>query len=232
MKKGVNILAIIAIVMVVIAVAIVLVVGFLRKPAASGNIGGSLQDTLGYSALHLETIDQFSEFAKEGEYECHLGDDRSGGSVYGVPVLGQNAVVTYYFDAQGKTKDFEAFYYLNADIINLDSIEVKEISLEELADLCRETVGRFCMMFNCSDVPDMYLANQDGTFTLVEKTENFQSLADGLSNLKFSIRDENGYLWELSLYAHEGLITANIRKYFNVKETLEYIANISLYEEE
>lgn len=232
MKKGVNILAIIAIVIVVIAVAIVLAVGFFRKPAASGNISGSLKDALGYSALHLETIDQFSEFAKKGEHECHFGNDRSGGSIYGVPVLGQNAVVTYYFDAQGKTTDFEAFYYINADIINLDSVEVKDTSLEDIADLCRETVGRFCMMFNCSEVPDLYLRNQDGTFTLIENTTNFQSLIDGSSYLKFSIRDENGYLWELSLYANEGLITANIRKYFNVKETLDYLANISLYEEE
>lgn len=231
MKKGVNIFAIIAIVLGLIAAAVVLVI-FLRKPATVDNNNGTKQDVLGYSALHLETIDQFSEFAKKGEYECHLGSDRSGGSIYHVPVLNQDAVVTYYFDAQGNTSDFEAFYYLNADIVNLDEINAVEVSLEDIADLCRETVGRFCLMFDCSDVPDMYLTNEDGSFTLVEDNASFQSLADGLSYLTFSIRDENGYLWELSLYANDGLVTANIRKYFNVEETLGYIANISLYEEE
>ena len=87
-------------------------------------------------------------------------------------------------------------------------------------------------MFDFSDIPDIYLTNQDGTFTLVEDNANFKNLADGLSYLTFSIRDESGYLWELSLYSNDGLVTANIRKYFNVEETLGYIANISLYEEE
>ena len=231
MKKGVNIFAILGVVLALIAVAIVLVI-ILKEPAPVDNTDESKPDVLGYSALHLETIEQFSKFAEQGEYECHLGDDRSGGSIYHVPVLGQDAVVTYYFDAQGKTTDFEAFYYLNADIVNLDEITSVEISLEELADLCREMVGRFCLMFDFSDIPDIYLTNQDGTFTLVEDNANFKNLADGLSYLTFSIRDESGYLWELSLYSNDGLVTANIRKYFNVEETLGYIANISLYEEE
>lgn len=231
MKKGVNIFAIIAVVLGLIAAGALLAY-FLREPASTDITAGSKQDMFGYSALHLETIDQFSEFAKEWEYECHLGNDRSGGSIYHVSILGQDAVVTYYFDTQGNTTDFEAFYYLNADIINLDEINTVDVSLEEIADLCRETVRRFCLMFDCSEVPDMYLTNQDGTFTLVEDNASFQSLADGLSYLTFSIRDETGYLWELSLYANEGLVTANIRKYFNVEETLGYIANISLYEEE
>lgn len=231
MKKGVNIFAILAILLGLI-IAGALLVYFLREPASTDIIAGSKQDMFGTSALHLETIDQFSEFAGKGEYECHLGNDRSGGSIYHVPLLGQEAVITYYFDAQGKTTDFEAFYYLNAEIENLDSITPNEVTLEELAALCRDTVGRFCLMFGCDSVPDMYITNQDGTFTLVEDKTSFQSLADGLSYLKFSVRDEQAYLWELSLYANEGLITANLRKYFNVEETLGYVANISLYEEE
>ncbi len=231
MKKGVNIFVIIAVALGLIAVVAVLMI-FLGKPAPVDNDAGVNQDVLGYPALNLETIDQFSEFAKDGGYECHLGDDRSGGSIYHIPVLGQDAVVTYYFDSNGTTTDFEAFYYLNADIIDPESITANEVSLEEIADICRETVSRFCLMFGCSVVPDMYLTNQDGTFTIAEGDESFQGLVEGVSYLTFSIRDENGYFWELSLYANDGLISANIRKFFNVEETLNYIANISLYEEE
>lgn len=255
MKKSVKLFVIVAVLVALIATVIVLAI-FLKEPENvdqnDGSDGvsnvvsdgdsdvtpegenqvGPQMDVLGYSALHLETIEQFSEFAESGEYECHLGNDQSGGSIYHVSILGQDAVVTYYFDDKGKTTDFEAFYYLNADIENLDSITVNDISLEEISDLCQETVSRFCLMFECVDVPDIYLSNQDGTFTLIENAANFQSLADGLSYLAFSIRDESGYLWELNLYSNEGLITANVRKYFNVEETKNYIANISLYEGE
>ena len=230
MKKGINIFVIIAIVLGLI-VAGVLLAYFLRKPASTEISAVSKQDMFGASALHIETIDQFTKFSEDGNYECHLGNDRSGGSIYKVPVLGQEAVVTYYFDAQGKTTDFEAFYYLNATIENLDSITINEVTEEELASLCRDTVGRFCLMFGCDSVPDMYITNQDGTFTLVENTTSFQSIADGLSYLKFSVRDENGYYWELTLYSNDGLITVNVRKFFNIEETLGYVANISLYEE-
>lgn len=231
MKKGVNIIAILAIVLAVIAVGVVLFL-FLRKPATPDDTKVSKQDALGYSALHLETIEQFSEFAEQGKYECHLGNDRSGGSIYNVPVLGRYAVITYYFDEQGNTKDFEAFYYLNADIVDLDNINTYEVSTEELAEICRETISNFCTMFDCDTDAAVYLSNEDGTFTLVENAASFQGLIDGTSYLQFSIRDQAGFYWELNVYANEGLISANLRKYFNVEETLEYVANISLYEEE
>lgn len=231
MKKNVNIIAILAIALAVIIVGVALFL-FLRKPATLDDTKVSKQDALGYSALHLETIEQFSEFAEQGKYECHLGNDRSGGSIYNVPVLGRYAVITYYFDEQGKTKDFEAFYYLNADMVGLDNVNTYDVSIEELAEMCNETVSNFCMMFDCNTDVDVYLSNDDGTFTLAENAESFQGLIDGNSYLQFSIRDQSGYYWELNIYANECLFTANVRKYFNVEETLEYIANISLYEEE
>ena len=82
------------------------------------------------------------------------------------------------------------------------------------------------------DPTGMWIDNEDGTFTLVENAASFQGLIDGSSYLQFSIRDQAGCYWELNVYANEGLISANLRKYFNVEETLEYVANISLYEEE
>ena len=230
MKKGVNIFAIAAIVLGVIVVAIVLML-VLRKPAQANSAGGVGQMELGYSALHLETIDQFSAFAKEGKYECHLGEDNSGGSIYHVSMLGQEAVVTYYFDAQGNTTDFEAFYYLNAKTVTFDNIELVEMTQEELGALCTDTVGKFCMMLDFGGVADVYLTNQDGTFTLVESDEDYQSVIDGSAYLSFTIRDRDGYLWELVLSDNEGLLMANVSKYFNVAETKDYIANISLYEE-
>lgn len=233
-NKGVNILAILAVVLVlaVIGVALVLI---LREPAddGSGSINGGYGSAeLDTTVLKLDTVEQFQEFAEAGGYECHIGDDLSGGSVYGVPLLGAETVVTYYFDEQGQTKDFETFYLLNAAMTDSEEITAEQLTTEELALSATDTLEQFCMMFGCELSQDLYLENTDGTFTLVESSEDFQAIMDGTAILRFSIRDAEGYYWKLTLSSAEGLVSVNIRKYFDVEACMDYIANISLYEEE
>ena len=231
-NKGVNILAILAAVLAlaVIGVALVLV---LREPAddGSGSINGGYGSAeLDTTVLKLDTVEQFQEFAEAGGDECHVGADLSGGSVYGVPLLGVEAVVTYYFNEQGQTTDLETFYYLNANITHSENVTVEEITTEELAVSVTDTVERFCMMFGCELSQDLYLENFDGTFTLVASSEDFQAIMDGTAILRFSIRDAEGYYWKLMVSSTEELISVNIRKNFDVEKCLEYVANISLYE--
>lgn len=229
-KKGVNILAILAVVLVLVIIGVVLAF-VLKEPVANkGNGMGGVD--LSFDVLHLENIEDFRAFAETGDYECHIGDDLTGGSVYRVPLLGEEAIVTYYFDRQGNTTDFQAFYFLNADVADEENMEITVMTTEELAVAARDAVERFCMMFGCDFVPDIYLANVDGTFTLLENDSDFQSVKEGTSNLIFSIRAEDGYFWELMISASEDLVSANITKYFDLKESMGYVANISLYEEE
>lgn len=230
-KKGVNIIAILAVVLVLVMIGVILAL-VLETPSDNKNSGGSGSIDLSSKVLELETIEQFREFSKSGCYECDVGEDQSGGSVYRVPVLGEETVVTYYFDEQGKTTDFQAFYFLNANISDEENMNVKEITVEELATAARDTVEKFCLMFGCGFVPDLYLTNADGTFTPIESDADFQSLKEGNAELIFSIRAQDGFYWELTISAEEDLISANICKYFNVVESMDYVANISLYEEE
>ena len=160
-----------------------------------------------------------------------MGSDGSGGSIYGVPVLGEDAVITYYFDKQGNTTDFQAFYYLNADVSPVENFSVKPLTTQELADGINGAVAQFCTMFEYNIVPTLYLSNTDGTFVKVEDDSAFQRIAEGGASLTFSIRDKEGYFWKLSVSATGELISANIRKYFDKEKTKNYVANISLYEE-
>ena len=229
-KKGINILAILIAVVVLVIVGVVLAV-VLKKPAEdqaqSGGMGGV---DLGEKVLHLTTIDEFRQYAESGNLECSLGTDMSGGSIYKVPLLGEQTMVTYYFDAQGNTTDFEAFYFLNADITAMENLEIKAMTTEELSKKAWEVIDNFCLMFGCSPDADIYLTNHDGTFTLLENEAGFQAVAEGNSDLMFSIRAKDGYFWELTIAAAEGLVSVNICKYFNLEESLNYVANISLYE--
>lgn len=233
-KNGVNIIAILATALVAMVAGVFL---FWESRSTKGNTDDPNGDGLGAvdyagEALALEDIEQFREFAEVGSYECYVLDDNSVGSVYRAPLLGEETVITYYFDDQGKTTDFQAFYYLNANILDEENMTVEEITLEEIATKVRDIVERFCLMFSCDFVPDIYLTNTDRTFSLIQSDTDFQKIADGSSILTFSIRAKDGYFWELTISSAEELISAQITKYFNVEETMSYVANISLYEEE
>lgn len=231
-RKSVNIIAILAIILTVVIVSLVLFF-WLRTPKEDrDSAGGAGGMNLGETALQLETIDQFRRFAESGSYECYLGDDFSGGSIYKVPLLEVDTVVTYYFDKEGKTTDFEAFYYLNADVNDKESMNIEEITVQELATAAYDVIDRFCLLFGCERVAELFLTNEDGTFKLVESEADFQGVADGFSDLSFSVRAKDGYFWELTISANEKLVSVHICKYFNKEESMGYVANISLYEEE
>lgn len=232
-KKGVNLLAIIGIALVAVILGVVLLF-VLRAPkndTPPPSSGGMGSIDLGASALKLETIDQFQAFAESGNYECSVGADKSGGSISKVPLLGQETIVTYYFDKQGNTTDFEAFYFLNANI-NDQNMEIQEMTTEQLAEAAWDTLETFCLMFSCDVISEVYLENADGSFTLIEDDGDFQSVAEGTAWMTFSIRDQEGYFWELTISTAEELVSANVKKYFNVEESMNYVANISLYEGE
>lgn len=230
-KKGVNILAILAIVVILVIVG--LVVFLTRGPSTEPNSnGGRGGETWELTVLCLETADQFRSFAQEGEYECHIGEDLSGGSVYKVPLLGEETIATYYFDQQGNTTDMHAFYFLNSDITDEENMEIRELTTEELAREIREALDKFCMMFNCSPTEALYLSNADDTYSRIESDEDFRAIAEDGARLIFSIRAKDGYFWELTISAAEELVSVNICKYFNKEESMSYVANISLYEEE
>lgn len=233
-SKGINLFAALGIalaVIVVIVVVLVLVLGNSgNTPAAAG--GGAGGAELGEPALKLNSLDEFQKFAKDEGYEHYVGEDLSGGSMIGVTILGEQAIVTYYFNEQKIANGLEAFYYFNTDVMEEGERQLTELKPEELTMKCRDAAERFCMMFGCNEVPDLYISNYDGSFTKVESDGDFQSILDATGELRLSARDQEGYFWQLSVSGVDGVISANIQKYFDREATKDYVANISLYEEE
>lgn len=179
----------------------------------------------------IKSTEEFDTFVDKYKYQFGMVDDKSVASIYDVSFLGENSYATFYFDSNGKTTDLSLFYYLNAVEKN-DEFDITELSLEDLADKSRAAIEKFCKMFDCDFSTDLYLANNDGTFTKVESDENFQTIVDRTSYLDFSLRDKNGYYWLLRISYEENLAVVNISKYFNIDEYKDHVANISLYEGE
>lgn len=232
-SKGINLFALLGIVLGVIAVVVVLVIVLGNSGGAApvgGGGAGSLE--LGERALQLESITEFREYAKAEGYQAEASDELGVGSIIGVPIMGEQAVVTYYFDGQGKTTDLNAFYFFNGDATAEVDPGMTELTAEDLAMKTRDAAERFCMMFGCNFVPDLYLYNYDGTFTKVESDADFAGIAQGTGELQLSIRDREGYFWQMSVSSMEGLASVNVRKFFDVDATKDYVASISLLEEE
>lgn len=230
-KKGVNIIAILAIILVLVVVGIILAIVLSKQKAPDGaDLPAYGQEDR--SMLELESREAFLAYSEEGEYECVMATDMPFGSIFDVPLMEQRAVVTYQFDEQGKTTELRAFYYLNSEFSEDEVQEIWEITVGELSDATIGAVESFCGMFGCTEIPDIYLTNNDGTFTKIEEDTDFQAIADGSSELRFGIRDEEGYFWELTVRLNGELYVVAVDKYFNVEEMLPYVADISLYEEE
>lgn len=227
-KKGINIIVFIAIAVVVVAAIVLIIV--LKTPDDREMNGENSLEKIEESVFNLQTIEQFDKFAKSGKYEYSIGDDRSGGSILSIPVLGMDAVVTYYFDSQGNTTDLEAFYYFNAGMTEGEISSVEEITNDDVAISVKDTIREFCLMFGCNFVPDYYFTNDDGTFTKIEADSDFQKIIDESAYIRFSVRDKDGYYWELTISASHGLIGVSLNKYFDIAGYMDYVANISLYE--
>ncbi len=180
---------------------------------------------------NIRSVDEFKSILSNESFEYELATDNSGGSIYGVDFLGNNTYITYYFDKEGKTSDFSWTYYLNM-IEDEDTYEIEEINFDLLAEKTYTAVEGFCSMFDFNAKVDLYLTNNDGTFTKIESNENFRTILDEQSYLDFSIRDVDGYYWLMRVSYNGELAYVNIYKYFDVQMYLGYEANISLYEED
>lgn len=177
----------------------------------------------------LKTADEFEDFFKDNKYEYDIADDKSIGSAFNVDFLGENMSITYYFDKSGSSTECALAYYINMEV-HEESYDVLDIDSKLLSEATYSAIEELCSLFQCKFNGNLYLTNEDGSFTKIEADENFQDILDKNSYIDFSIRDKEGYYWLMRVSYDGELACINIYKDFNIESCLDYVANISLYE--
>ncbi len=199
------------------------------------NLGQGGAGTVGeeanqYMALNFATVSDLEEYVAKNKCTYDMPATKEGATIEGFPFGDYTATVTYAFDKQGKATQLSAWYMLNADIVE-EELVVKSLTVEQFEEAVIKNLNLFCNVLEYELSADLYKSNADGTFTQIKQTEDYQSVMNGESGLDFSIRGRDGCFWILRIVADGDLYTAEIEKYYDVEKYLDYVANISLYEE-
>lgn len=220
-------------ILLVIAIVIVGVFFIKKGETDSSNITDNKENEVQKTVTELLSIEEVEKFAKENKIEYNMGLDKSGATLCNASLLDEHYNITYFFDGNGKSTELSINSILNATVDENDFIlEITDITADSLSQKVWKIIYSLCDMLNCTLTTNLYLSNDDGTFTAIETEQDFQRIIDGTAFLSFSVRDKDGMYWVLRVSSNDSLISMQINKYFDKNQYIDYFANISLYEEE
>ncbi len=226
MKRKLIIIISVVFVLVLIVVGVVAFFGWNKK---DDNPDQTTTEAFELSVTSLETFKELETFCNDNDCVYYASVDKMVATIDDIVFYGRNVFITYYFDNAGNAQELEVVHYLNTS--TEEDAEVKEFTLDEFYSESIKAIDNFADMFGCERKAKIYATNNDGTFTEITNTESIRKVYKGEAYIRFAIRDVNGRLWLMFINSDNGLYGANIRKFYNVQENLDEIADISLYKQ-
>ncbi len=228
MKK--RILIILSIIMVV--AVIVCGILFFSGDKNNSNDKDEVNSPETVSILDISTVSEYEELVKTLKNETGITNDKLFATIYNFEFLNQTATITYSFDDKGNAYEYVAYFNLLSTRDGVEEgDEIPKPSAEQLEKKSNEVLTSFCKMFGCELPENIYVYNDDGTFFESKELSAFQNIVDEKGFLCFTLRDSQGSFYEFTMTYTQGLYSGTLTKHYDKDDYIDYVANISLYDE-
>lgn len=227
MKKRILIIVLI----ILIVAAIIFGIFFFAGDKKNEN-NGEVNSPETVSILDVRTVAEYEDLVKTIENESGITNDKLFATVYDFDFLGETATLTYSFSNDGNIYEYAAYFNLLTTREGVEEgQEIPKPSAEEIKKKTEELLTAFCKMHDCELPQNIYVYNNDGTFSDCSDISAYQNLVNEAGYLCFTLRDAEGSFYELVAEYSQGLYSATLTKHYDKDSYMEYVANISLYDE-
>lgn len=222
----------ILIIILIILIVATIIGGIIFLTGDKKNNGDEAENTETLSILDISTVSEYEAFTKSLKNEHGITNDKLYATIFDFDFLGETATITYSFDGDGNIYEYDVYVDLISTVEGLEEgQEIPKPSAEELKTRTEEILTSFCKMYGCELPENIYVYNNDGTFSDCKDISAYQNLADEVGFLCFTLRDIEGSFFEFTMSYSEGLYSGTLTKHYDKDNYMEYVANISLYDE-
>lgn len=228
MKKRILIILLIIVVVVAIVCGAIFFTGDKNNNNGKENVNSP--ETV--SILDINTVSEFEELSKTLENETGIANDKLLATIFDFEFLNEKATISFSFDDKGNAYEYAAYFNLLSSLEGIkEGEEIPKPDAEKLQKKSTEVLTAFCKMFDCELPDNIYVYNNDGTFSDCKDISAFQNIVDEKGFLCFTLRDSQGSFYEFVMTYEQGLYSGTLTKHYDKDSYIDYVANISLYDE-
>lgn len=224
---------------IVLSIVLVLAVGILvvvlcqkKEPAGSEDISKLPTEIQSFEdkVLSVSNYDEFNALVESEELEVYYYQNNEGAEVVEFAFWTFPSDMSVSFDKEKNVNEI-SIYSQVCDITEYKP-EMNNRTLEdEVYDECREIISNFAGIFGVDYTQGLRLTGYNGEFFDVAEASDMYSFLNCEAYIHFAVRDEVGCYYVMHISLFETTIEVEIVKHCDVETYLDYIANITLYEE-
>lgn len=231
MKKRILIILLIILVVAAIVCGIIFFTGD-KNNSNNDNSKDEVNSPETVSILDIHTVSEFEALSKTLENETGISNDKLLATIFDFEFLNETATISFSFDDKGNAYEYAAYFKLLSSLEGVkEGDEIPKPDAEKLQKKSNDVLTSFCKMFDCELPENIYVYNNDGTFSECKDLSAFQNIADEKGYLCFTLRDYEGSFYEFVMTYEQGLYLGTLTKHYDKDSYIDYVANISLYDE-
>lgn len=230
MKKKILIAS--AAVLILLVGIVVVVLCQNEKPAGSEDKSQQPAEVQAFEGkvLSVSNYDEFNALVDSEELDVYYYQNNEGAEVVEFAFWTFPSDMSVSFDKDKNVNEI-SIYSQVCDITEYQPETNNRTVEDEVYDECREIISNFAGIFGVDYTQNFRLTGYNGEFYDVVEASDMSSFLNCESYIHFAVRDEAGCYYVMYISLFETTIEVEIVKHCDVETYLDYIANITLYEE-